>query len=306
MKRVFMLVAALALALSALAGAACAEEGAIQYVENDWNFVENAMDISGGIPETATGGLARIRAAGVLKVATEPYYPPQEFIDPSRQGQESYVGSDMEMARLIARHMGVTLEIVPMAFTQVLDAVADGECDLAISGLAYTPGRASRVTLSKGYYFSETGTGCSVLIRSEDADRITGVEDLAERNIVAQSGSIQELLTAENVKLYREFRRLASMQDVYDALEKGTAAAALVDVENAQGYIQKNPNCGLQLLEGIWFALDDHFAGDRVACKKDDLELMYFVNGVIDELLESGQYQAWFDEYAALAKQLED
>ena len=37
---------------------------------------------------------------------------------------------------------------------------------------------------------------------------------------------------------------------------------------------------------------------------KDDLELMYFVNGVIDEVLASGQYEEWFGEAAARAAEL--
>ena len=31
---------------------------------------------------------------------------------------------------------------------------------------------------------------------------------------------------------------------------------------------------------------------------------MYFVNGVIDELLEAGQYRAWYQEYEARAAEL--
>ena len=33
-----------------------AEEQA--FVENEWNYVDGSMDISGGIPETANGGFA--------------------------------------------------------------------------------------------------------------------------------------------------------------------------------------------------------------------------------------------------------
>ena len=71
------------------------------YVENEWNYVDGSMDISGGIPETANGVLARIRERGVLRVSTELYYAPQEFIDPDQEGQDSYTGADMELARAI-------------------------------------------------------------------------------------------------------------------------------------------------------------------------------------------------------------
>ena len=285
--------------------AAMAEETKELYVENQWNFVENSMDVSHGIPEDAAGTLERIRLRGKLLVAMEPYFPPQEFIDPSKTGQEQYVGADVELAKLIAQRMGVELEIVPMEFSRVLFAVADGECDLAISALAYTPSRAVMMTLSKGYYYSGTTVSSGMIIRADDRDEITSIEDLSKRVIVAQSGSLQESQTAENVLSYKEFRRLSTTQEVYGAVREGEADAATVDIETALTYIQNHPTCGLMLVNGIQFDLEEQFEGDRIAGRKGDLQLIYFVNGVIDEVLSSGQYQAWYDEYEQLAALLD-
>ncbi|MBR6186380.1 MAG: amino acid ABC transporter substrate-binding protein [Clostridia bacterium] len=296
---------ALLCALALLATSALAEDAEEAYVENEWNFVDESMDVTDGIPQDAVGVLERIREAGKLRVATEPFFPPQEFIDPSREGQEKYVGADMEMARLIAQRMGVELEIVPMEFTQVLAAVSDGECDLAISALSYTPGRAAAVELSKGYYYSQSSASVGIIIREAGKDRITGINDLWDKVIVAQSGSLQEALTADSVTAYREFRRLSFIQEVYQALEDGWADAAAVDLETAQAYIGNHPDSRLMAVPGIQFTLEKHFQGDRVAAKKGEIQLMYFVNGVIDELLASGQYQAWYQEYEALAAALE-
>ena len=296
-------IAGLALVLALLCMAALAEENT-QYVGNDWGFVEESMDVSQGIPEKARGELGDIRARGLLRVATEPYYPPQEFIDPSLEGQAQYVGADMELARLIAERMGVELEIVPMDFTEVLPAVAEDVCDLAISGLAYTPARASAVTLSKGYHFSESSTGNGMVIRLENAETIRTLDDLTDKMIVAQSGSLQEALTAQNVFTYKEFRRLNSIQDVYDAVQRGEADAGTVDIETAQTYLRNNPNCGMVLASDIHFVLEPQFDGDRVAAKKGEIQLMYFVNGVIDELLADGRYEQWFSESEKYAERL--
>ena len=274
------------------------------FAENEWNYVDGAMDVSGGIPEDAEGALWKIRQAGVLRVATEPYFPPQEFIDPDKSGQDSYVGADMELARRIAERMGVELVIVPMSFAQVLDAVADGSCDLAVSALSYTPGRAAQVTLSKGYFFAGESAGSGLLIRAEDAGRIRGVEDLKGCDIVAQAGSIQEMLMAENAPKYREFRRLAQIRDVYGAVESGEADAAMAEVVNAESYIENNPDCGLMLVPGARFAPEAVYDGDRVAAKKGEYQLIYFVNGVIDEVAASGEYRAWYEKYEALAVRL--
>ena len=281
-----------------IAISAASAEQMPQYIENEWNYVDGSIDPSAGIPEDAKGKLAKILNAGVLRVATEPYYPPQEFIDPSKEGQDQYVGSDMELARLIAARMGVTLEIVPMDFSQVLLAVDDEICDMAISGLAFTPGRAVMVTLSKGYHYTNGNASTGLLINVANRERISSTDDLRNKDIVAQSGSLQELLLSERVYDYHKFRRVETIQEVYDAIESGKEVAATVDIETAQTYIENHPN--LMLVPGVYFSLDEQFDGDRIAVKKGEYQLMYFINGVIDEVLESGQYEEWFVEYGRL------
>lgn len=284
--------------------AAFAQDNEESYVENDWNYVEGSMDISGGIPGNAMGVLESILNTGKLRVATEPFFPPQEFIDPTKSGQEAFVGPDMELARLIAKRMGVTLEIVPMDFSEVLTSVMEGQCDLAISALAYTPARAMTVELSKGYYYSDEDSGNGVLIRTKDQDIYHSVEDFSTAVIAAQSASLQESIAAENFLNYKEFIRLNSTQDVYDALESGKVDGAVVDVETAETYIAHESNGSVMLVPGIRFSLDEHFKGDRIAAKKGQIQLLYFVNAVIDEVLESGQYMEWYREADEFAQSL--
>ena len=271
---------------------------AVQYRENEWNYVDGSMDVSNGIPENAGGRLARIRSLGKLTVATSPYYPPQEFIDESKTGMERFAGADMELARLIAQRMGVELEIVPMEFADVLSFVADGTYDLAISALSFTSGRAAVLEMSKGYYYTEEQASSGLIIRQENADAIRSVDDLAGRDLVAQSASLQETMAVDNIAFYRKFRRLPSAGDVYDAVMEGKADAAVVDIGIARVYIENHPDCGLMIVPDVTFALQPQYTGDRIAAKKGEIELMYFVNGVIDEVLASGQYKSWFEYYA--------
>lgn len=286
-------------AIAVLAAGGLAEE-APQYIENEWNYVDGSMDVSGGIPENAGGRLFRIRESGKLTVATEPYFPPQEFIDDTREGQARFVGADMELARLIAERMGVELEIVPLEFAEVLSSVAEGEYDLAITALSFTSGRSTVLEMSKGYYFSAEPASSGLLIREERAEDIRSIEDTAGLDIAAMSGSVQETMAAEGITQYRQFRRLTSDSDVYRAVMEGTTDIGVVDLENARAYIENHPGCGLAIVPDVYFSLLPQYQGDRVAAKKGELELIYFVNGVIDEVLESGQYDRWFDEYARL------
>lgn len=270
-----------------------------EYVENEWNYADQSIDVDHGIPKDAIGVLARIRDAGVLRVAIEPYFPPQEFIDKALPIGEQIVGPDVELARLIADKMGVKLQLVPMDFSLVLMSVNDGECDLAISALMYTPGRAVTNTFSKGYYYGDEDSTVGVLVQTRNLEKIKSIDDLKDKIIVAQSGSLHEALAAEKVHEYHEFRRMSTIQEVYLAVANRWADAAVVNMAAAKAYIESHPQQKLALVPGLQFQIDKEMQGDRIAGKKGELQLMYFVNGVIDEVLADGRYMEWISTYQA-------
>ena len=252
----------------------------------------------------ATNRLEEIRARGVLTVATEPYFAPNEFIDPTKTGQEQYVGADIELAKYIAEKMGVTLEIVPLEFSAVLASVPDGKYDMAISALAYTPERAEAMNLSDGYHFSVDDYGYGLMISADNADAIRGPEDLADKIIVTQSGSLQEALVNQEVPAYAEFKRVSAMTDAFLSVQEGKADAAAVSVENALLFIENNPDANLTIVEPFRFHMPPELDGERVAMKKGEDELTAFVNECIAELIADGQYEKWYGEYAEYAAAL--
>ena len=252
---------------------------------------------------TASNRLEKIKQAGVLTVATEPYFAPQEFIDPSKTGQDQYVGADMELAKKIAEKIGVELEIVPLEFTAVLSSVAEGKYDLAISALAYTPARAEAMTLSKGYHFSDNEYGYGLLIREEMKDQITGPDDLKDYVVITQSGSLQEAMVNSQVKEYKEFKRVSSMDDAFLAVKEGKADAAAVAVENANLFIANNPDAHM-MVPDFRFTLEKELDGTRIGIPLGETELEAVVNEVIDEVLAENLYEQWFEEASAYAKSL--
>jgi polar amino acid transport system substrate-binding protein len=84
----------------------------------------------------------------------------------------------------------------------------------------------------------------------------------------------------------------------------GTIDAAMVDADTGQAYIEGNPRCGLMMVPGVHFTLEEQFEGDRIAARKGEGQLIAFVNGVIDEVLASGEYMAWYEEAAERANAL--
>ena len=254
--------------------------------------------------EEGSNRLEKIISRGYIEVVTEPYFAPNEFIDPTKSGSEQYVGSDIEFAKYIANKLRVELKIVPLEFGAVLSSITEGKYDLAISALAYTPARAEAMILSKGYYFAENAPGYGLLIRAEDADKIKNADDLADKTVVAQSGSLQELFVNEQIPKYKEFKRVSATTDGILMVQENKADSCVVSIPMAQLYIDANEGSGLAIVEGFEFTVDKELGGTRIGIPSGEDELAEKINGLIDEVVSSGQYEQWYEEYTDYAKKL--
>ena len=274
MKKIFALVLALAMILSC---AAC-----------------------GGSSKAKDDLLAEIKAQGYIELCTEPYFAPFEFVDPSKTGDDQYVGVDIEIAKYIAEKIGVELRIVPLDFTAVLAGIADGKYDIAISAIAYSPSRAEAMRLSNVYKPNSGGYG--FLTRTEDVDKYSSVEDLKDAVVITQSGSVQESLYNQNVKACKEFKLVANMTDGYLAVAEGKADVCICSTESAQLYAEAN---GGLAIPDFRFEVDPNMNGTVVAMPlKGSESLLEVVNEAIAELNAQGKIDQWNEEYTAYAAQL--
>ena len=274
MKKIFALVLALAMILSC---AAC-----------------------GGSSKGKDDLLEEIKAQGYIELCTEPYFAPYEFVDPSKTGDDQYVGVDIEIAKYIAEKIGVELRIVPLDFTAVLAGIADGKYDMAISAIAYSPSRAEAMRLSNVYKPNSGGYG--FLTRTEDVDKYSSVEDLKDAVVITQSGSVQESLYNQNVKACKEFKLVANMTDGYLAVAEGKADVCICSTESAQLYAEAN---GGLAIPDFRFEVDPNMNGTVVAMPlKGSESLLEVVNEAIAELNAQGKIDQWNEEYTAYAAQL--
>lgn len=244
--------------------------------------------------------LEEIKAQGYIELCTEPYFAPFEFVDPSKTGDDQYVGVDIEIAKYIAEKIGVELRIVPLDFTAVLAGIADGKYDIAISAIAYSPSRAEAMRLSNVYKPNSGGYG--FLTRTEDVDKYSSVEDLKDAVVITQSGSVQESLYNQNVKACKEFKLVANMTDGYLAVAEGKADVCICSTESAQLYAEAN---GGLAIPDFRFEVDPNMNGTVVAMPlKDSESLLEVVNEAIAELNAQGKIDQWNEEYTAYAAQL--
>ncbi len=98
-------------------------------------------------PATNLPPLETIDVRKVLRVGYLPDALPFAFFN---DGGEM-VGFDVELAHRLAREMGVTLAFVPVDRERLVEQLAEGYCDLVMSGVAVTTNRAREVLFSDSY-----------------------------------------------------------------------------------------------------------------------------------------------------------
>ena len=98
-------------------------------------------------PATSLPPLETIDARKVLRVGYLPDALPFAFFNKAG----GLVGFDVELAHRLAREMGVTLAFVPVDRETMAAQLADGYCDLVMSGVAVTTDRAREILFSDSY-----------------------------------------------------------------------------------------------------------------------------------------------------------
>lgn len=267
---------------------------------------EAATTTAGETAHAPSNRLEDILQRGYIEIATEPYFAPNEFIDPTITGDDNIVGSDIELAKFIANDLGVELRLKPMDFTSVLGSMTSGKYDMAISALAYTPSRAETMNLSKGYYYGSEDPQKSygILIREEDADKIKTIDDLADKIVAAQNGSLQEMFVRDQIPAYKQYNPVSSTNDAFLMVQTGRADAMAAALKMAELYLESNPDSGLMILPDFYFTVDLDTQGTRIGLPLGEDELTDRVNEIIDKVLEQDLYNQWYEEYKEYAKKL--
>jgi ABC-type amino acid transport substrate-binding protein len=109
--------------------------------------------------------LQSIRDRGVLRVGYTADALPFAFFN----AQGDLVGFDVELAHRLARELGVRLELRPIDRASIEARMAAGYCDLVMSGVPVTTGRAAVLLFSQSYLDETFG----LVVRDEDRDQFS-------------------------------------------------------------------------------------------------------------------------------------
>lgn len=207
-----------------------------------------------------------------IVMVTEAGFAPYEYYD---SGQ--IVGVDIDIAKEIAKEMGKELVIKDVSFDSIINEVKTGKADFGASGISYSEERAEEVDFSINYSVSKQ------IVIVKDNSSITNINDIGNKKIAVQLGSIADTYVTDNYKnadIIRQKKYLAAIED----LKSDKVDAVIMDELPAKEII--NSNSGLKILDG---SLTNDSYGMIV--KKGNSEMLSVINKVLDRLIQEGKIE---------------
>jgi len=264
--------AALAAAGLALTLAACGGDGGSTEVE----VAEN--------PEFESGTkMAELAEAGEIRIGVKYDQPGIGFLEP---GADAPSGFDIEIGRILAAELGIDDEGIKWTET-VSDNrepfLQNNRVDLVIASYSITDERREVVGQAGPYYV----TGQQLLVREEDAEKITSPEDTEGLKVCSVTGStslqrMEDEYGASPVPF-------ATYSECVDQLENGTVDAVTTDGAILLGYEAENPE-ELQVV-------GEPFSEERygVGYNKDASEMCQWITDTLQAAMDDGTWAEAFE-----------
>ena len=227
--------------------------------------------------------LAPLHAQGVLRVGTEPAFPPFEMQAPNGKG---FTGFDIDLFKAIGEESGLDIQFQSMPFDGLIPALQAKNIDAAISGMTITPERAQTIDFTRPYFQS----GLAIAVRKDDKGKIKSFDDLENKKVAVAIGTTgaQEAQKIPGVAVSTFDNSALALQE----LSNGNVDAVVNDAPVTL-YAIKVGNLGN--VEVVGELLTEEYYGIALPKGSPNLEK---VNAAIDELLKGDKYrqlyQKWF------------
>ncbi len=225
---------------------------------------------------------------GKLTVAMSPDFAPMEFVDPTKSGQDMYVGFDPILAHCIADELGLELVIMPMSFDACMTAVYAGTVDMSISGFSWKEDRAESYNLSDYYHAGDNEDNQILITLASNGDKFATAEGLVGAKIGAQNASLQQSLAEEQLP-DSEVILFTDLGTAVLQLKNGDFDCLAVAEGNGEAIMANNTEIAKS---GFNFFVDEKYTDNVIMLQKGADELTDVVNQILAEC--KPQWDSWY------------
>jgi len=229
--------------------------------------------------------LETILKKGELWVGFDSGYMPFEMTN--QKGR--YVGFDIDMAKEMAKAMGVKFVPVNTAWDDIIPSLTTGKFDIIISGITVTQKRNLKISFADPYII----VGQTILIDKKHEKKIKSYKDLNDPKyiVTSQSGTTGEQAAKNLIPkcTYKSFK---------------TEKEAVLEVinGNADAFVYDLPFCVVVMVmqgkDKLTF-LDKPFTYEPLAwaIRKGDPDFLNWLNNFFRQIKEDGRYDRIYNKW---------
>jgi polar amino acid transport system substrate-binding protein len=239
-----------------------------------------ALLLAGVAHAAAADELADIKKAGKIRVAIAMGTPLYSYVDENLKP----AGSDVETAALLAKDLGVKLEIVQVTNAARVPTLQAKRADLVVADLSITAERAKVVDFSVPYAV------ISLIVGGPKSMKITGYPDLAGKTIGLTRATVNDSITTEKAK-GADIKRYEDDATLITSMVTGQIDIFSSTPSNLAAIQQRAPQRNIEMK----FAQKDFDLG--IALQKGQPALKDWVNKWVRENLKNGKLNAIYKKY---------
>jgi polar amino acid transport system substrate-binding protein len=239
---------------------------------------DKTTDVNVRMDLVKSSTLEEIIKRGTLRVGLEAGYMPFEMAD--KKG--NFIGFDVDMAKEMAKAMGVKLEIVNTAWDGIIPALVTKKFDIIMSGMTITQERNLQINFCDPYII----VGQTILLNKKHEGTVQSYKDLNDPKYTLTS----KLGTTGEQAIKRMIPRAT-----YKSFEVESEAALEVVAGNADATVYDLPFCAVfmaqQGSDKLVF-LDKPFTFEPLAwaIRKGDPDFLNWLNNFLRQVKNDGRY----------------
>ncbi len=227
---------------------------------------------------------------GELAIGFESGYMPFEMTD--KNG--NFVGFDIDMAKAMAKAMGVKLKLVNTAWDGIIPALQTRKFDIIMSGMTITQKRNLSVNFADPYII----VGQTILLNNKHEGKVLSYKDLNDP---------QYTITSKLGTTGEQAAKKMMPKAVYKSFEAETEAAMEVVAGKADAFIYDKPQCVVFMAEqgeGKLVFLDEPFTYEPLAwaIRKGDPDFLNWLNNFLRQFKNDGRYDNLYNKWILSVK----
>lgn len=248
-------------------------------------FVISTAVFSADIDLAKKSTLEEVLQRGELRVGFEAGYMPFEMTD--KKGR--FVGFDMDMAREMAKSMGVKFVPVNTAWDGIIPSLMTKKFDIIISGMTITQERNLKINFADPYII----VGQTILLNKKHEGKVKSYKDLNNPKYIVTSrlGTTGEQATKRMIP-----------KATYKSFESEAEAGLEVITGKADALVYDLPYCAVLYAKqgaGKTVFLDEPFTFEPLAwaINKGDPDFMNWLNNFLRQVKNDGRYDRIYNKW---------